>query len=292
MKFNVVSKLKVWLIITLIVIVAGMAMLGVFGLNSTTTQDAHYEITVGVDQDVEGASLNAKAFAEAYFAEKGIKDVGYAYQTMKDGAIHVYKFASATGINADELTAYVTEKLANDKVVVESSVNQVVASPMADVWGVVIALGISAVAVFVYLIIMEKLFATLSVLISGGISAVLTLSILALTRIPSIDTWAIAVSASIILSAVLSIVIVKRCQEQSKLNVKADNKEIANVAVSSSLTRFALVFIALVVASIALALIGGIGHLTFVALTILVVAVSAVFASFVWTPILWSALNK
>ena len=292
MKINVISKLKIWLIITLIVIVAGMAMLGVFGLNDTLTQDAHYEISVGVDQDVDGASLKAKGFAETYFAEKGINDVGYTYQSMKDGTIHVYKFATATGINAEELTAYVTEKLANDKVVVESSVNQVVANPSFDLWGLVIALGISVVAVFVYLIIMEKLFATLSVLICGVISSVLTLSILALTRIPSIDTWALSVGVSAILSSVLSIVIVKRCQEQARLDTKADKKVIAENAVNNSLTRFAFVFIALVVGALALGLIGGIGYLTFVALNVLVIAVSTVFTSLIWTPIIWSALNK
>ena len=292
MKFNVVSKLKIWLIITLIVIVAGMTMLGVFGLNGSSVQAAYYEISVGVDQDVDGASLKAKEIAETYFAEKGIDDVEYTYQTMKDGATHVYKFKTATGIEAEELTNYVTEKLENDKVVVESSVNQVVVTPAIDVWGLVIALGISAVAIFVYLIIMEKLFATLSVLVSALISALLTFSLLALTRIPSIDTWAIGISASVILSSVLSIVIVKRCQEQSKLDPKADKNSIAEDAVSNSLTRFAFVFIALIVASLALGLIGGIGYLTFIALTILVTAVSAVFSSIVWTPIVWSALNK
>ncbi|MBR1983081.1 MAG: hypothetical protein IKA12_00140 [Clostridia bacterium] len=292
MKINVVSKLKIWLIITLVVIVAGMAMLGVFGLNNALTQDAHYEISVSVDQDVDGASVNAKAFAETYFAEKGIDDVDYTYQTMKDGTVHVYKFAGATGIKADELTAYVTEKLANDKVVVESSVNEVVASPSNSVWGLVIALGVSAVAIFVYLIIMEKLFATLSVLITSAIASVLTLSIIALTRIPAIETWAISVSVSLVLSSVLSVVIVKRCQEQSRLNDKTDKKEIANSAVNNSLLRFAFVFIALVVATLSLGLIGGIGYLTFVALNILVIAVSSVFASLVWTPIIWSSLGK
>ncbi len=292
MKLKIVSKFKIWLIITLVVILAGMTMLGVFGLNGSTAQDSHYEISVGVDQDVEGASLKAKEIAETYFNEKGIKDVGYSYQTMKDGATHVYKFKNATGINAEELTAYVTEKLANDKVVVESSVNQVVATPSFDVWGLALALGISAIAVFVYLIIMEKLFATLSILVSGVLSAILTLSLLALTRIPSIDTWAIAISASVILSSVLSVVIVKRCKEQLKLDPKADKLNIAEGAVSNSLTRFIFVFIALIVATLALGLIGGIGYLTFIALTILVTAISAVFSSLVWTPIVWSALNK
>ena len=292
MKLNVISKLKIWLIITLAVIVLGMTFLGVFGLNGTATQKAHYEITVGVDQDVDGASKNAKLYAETYFAEKGLNDVAYSYQTMKDGATHVYKFAQATGIDAEELTAYVTEKLANDKVVVESSVSQVVASSSTNVWGLVIALGVSIVAVFVCLAIMEKLFATLSVLISGAISAVLTLSLIAITRIPAIETWALSIGASVILSSVLSLVIVSRCKEQSKLDTKSDKVTIAEKAINNSIVRFAFVFIALVVVAILLGILGGIGYLTFVALTILVVAISAVFTSLVWTPIVWSALNK
>lgn len=292
MKLNVVKNLKIWLIATLAVVVLGMTFLGVFGLNSTSVQGAHYEITVGVDQDINGASQNAKLYAETYFAEKGIKDVDYSYQTMKDGATHVYKFNSATGIDAEELSAYVTEKLANDKVVVESSVSQVVASSSNNVWGLVIALGVSAVAVFVYLAIMEKLFATISVLVSGAISAIITLSLVAITRIPVVQTWALAISASIILSSILSLVIISRCKEQSKLDTKADSATIAEKAVSNSMVRFAFVFIALVLVAVLLGLIGGIGYLTFIALTILVVVVSAVFTSLVWTPIVWSAMNK
>ena len=145
---------------------------------------------------------------------------------------------------------------------------------------------------FIYLAIMEKLFATLSVLISGAISAVLTLSLIAITRIPVIETWALSIGASVILSSVLSLVIVSRCKEQAKLDTKSDKATIAENAINNSIVRFAFVLIALVVVAILLGVMGGIGYLTFVALTVLVIAISAVFSSLVWTPIVWSALNK
>ncbi len=292
MKLNVTSKFKLWLIITLVVIVAGMVMLGVFGINGTVTDGKSYEITVGVDQNIDQASAKAKESAEAFFSEKGLTDCDYAYQTMDGGNIHIYKFANATGVKAEELSAYVTEKLANDKVVVEAHVNEVVSSKTQQVWGVVIALVIAVAVIFVYLLIMEKLKATLSVLFSAVLSALLSLSLIALTRIPAIDTWALVVSASLTLSAVLSVVLVRRFKEQSRLYAKASSNEIVDSACSGSVLRFATVLIALVVVALLLGLIGGIGFVTFTALAVLVIAVSSVFVSFVWTPVIWSALNK
>lgn len=292
MKLNITSKFKLWLIITLVVIVAGMTMLGVFGINGTVSDGKSFEITVGVDQNVDNASVKAKEYAEAFFTEKGVDACDYAYQTMNGGKVHIYTFANATGVNSEELSTYITEKMANDKVVVEASVSEVVTNKTQHIWGVVSALVLSAVAVFVYLLIMEKLKATLSVLFASLLSALLSLSLIALTRIPAIDTWALVVSVSAVLSAILSVVLVRRFKEQSRLFAKASSKEIVDNACSSSVLRFAVVLIALVVVALLLGLIAGIGFVTFIALAILVIAVSSVFASLVWTPIIWSALNK
>ena len=292
MKFSVTQKFKLWLVITLVVVVCGMIVLGVFGVNKSVDYKQSYEVTVGVDQNVDGASENVKVISEQYFKEKGIAPKSYAYQSMNRGNVHIYKFQNATKIVATELTEYVTEKLANSKVVVESTVSEVVNYADSGVWGLVIGLAVSAVAVFLYLLIMEKLASALSVLFSSVISAVLALSVISLTRIPILPILGVAVSASALLSAILSTVMVGRFKEEGKNVNKISTSEIADKSEKNSVLRFAFVFFALLLVSIILGTVGGLGYLTFVALTLLVVDVCAVFSSFVWTPIFWSALKK
>ena len=101
------STKKVWIIITLLIIVAGMVFLGVFGLGQSPDYKKSYEVRVSVDQNVNGSGEIVKDAAEKFFSDKGIKIASYATQSMDDGATFVYKIAQ----KAD--TDFSTEELKN-----------------------------------------------------------------------------------------------------------------------------------------------------------------------------------
>ena len=47
------NKLKIWTVITLILIVAGMAIFGIFGFNQTVDYGNAYETDITVEQNVQ-----------------------------------------------------------------------------------------------------------------------------------------------------------------------------------------------------------------------------------------------
>ena len=62
---------KIWLVATVLIVLAGIVMLSLFGFNNTVDYSKGYELTVGVDQKIEGQDLVFQT-AEEYFAEKDL----------------------------------------------------------------------------------------------------------------------------------------------------------------------------------------------------------------------------
>ena len=70
---NAISKSMKWFTIVVIaVLVIGMTLLGVFGLNDTVDFKESYEVQVSVDQTYEDACTKMRTEAEKYFEANGI----------------------------------------------------------------------------------------------------------------------------------------------------------------------------------------------------------------------------
>ncbi|MCQ2387445.1 MAG: hypothetical protein MJ066_03240 [Clostridia bacterium] len=296
MKMNITSKFKIFLIITLSILVLGMVFLGVFGFNKAFDYKKHCEVSVSVDMDVENSADTVKNSAIKFFSDKNVKYKKVDVLSDDLGNTFVFSFKDNVSFNENELQEAIKSSLE------EKGLSRLNASVSIDnvsttvsegkVGGVIIALAIVAVLSFVYTLIMEKFVSAVSVLASSVGASVLVLALLALARIPVLPYLSIYFISSYILTSILSLVLVNRYKEISKWEgAKLSNEEIVNKASSQSVVRFSFIAGLFLVASVFMIAMGG-KLLTAIGLATLVVDVVSVFTSFVWTPILWKSLKK
>ena len=289
---SVTSKFKFFICATLVLLLAGMAVLGFIGFNEGVDYTKSYEIKVEVDQDVNGAAAKIKQYAEEYFADKGVKDNAYGYQAMDEGNMHLYKFDTATEIDQDQFKAHLEEKLNNDKVFVDVQVNEVVTGAKIQTLNIVLALAIAAVAIFVYLLFMAKVASALSIVAVSVVATITFTALIALVRIPALPYFEVGASIAFVLSMIFATVMASRFSEEQKnvANATLTVKEIADKSAVSSIKRFATLFVAVLLVAVLFALLGK-GYLLFLGLQLIVADVSAACVAFFATPTLWTALK-
>ena len=289
---NPTSKFKIFICVAMVLLLAGMAILGFFGFNTTVDFNKSYEITVGVDQNVNNSAALTKQYAEEYMAEKGASFKCYSVQSLDDGNVYIYKFDKNTGIDETEFKTYLEGKLNNDKVFIEVAVSEVVAGTNTQVLNLALALAIGAVAIFVYLLFVEKLASALSVVLAGCGASLLFVALTALSRIPALPFLGACIALAFILSAIFASVITARLKEEVKntANENLSEKEIADKAANKSILRIALLSIIVLVVAILFAALGR-GYFIYLALQILIADVCSVCVAFFATPTLWTALK-
>lgn len=294
------STKKVWIIITLLIIVAGMVFLGVFGLGQSPDYKKSYEVRVSVDQNVNGSGEIVKDAAEKFFSDKGIKIASYATQSMDDGATFVYKIAQKadTDFNTEELKNSVQNALqakeeTKNLVAKADGVYETEVTAYKEVFGVSLALGIASMIAFVYLLLVEKPVAAFSAVLGAIVSALLFISVTSIARIPAYPTFTVSLTFAFTLALVFSTVIVNRFREVMKIsgNEKLSIAEIAAKGVKQSAARVIFVAVAVLAAAIPFAASCSLG-LVFFALQIVAADVVAIFASLFWTAFFWSVMKK
>lgn len=297
---SVTGKFKIWLVVTLVVIVAGMAILGVFGLNQSVDTAPAYEIDVSVDVNIDNASETLKSASEKYFDDNGMSVVKYATQTFGDGEKVAFKFsyldenniaAIKSGLKTAVESALADKGLGGLEVTVNAYESQ--GYNYKPIGYTVLAFGIAAVAIFVYYAFMEKISGALTVICSSAISAVLYIALAALTRIPADAYFGTCVAFAAVFAGVLSGIIVNRCGELIR-NVGNDKKsyfEIGDIATNSSVTRFAFLSVALLIACAVLAILGSV-MVKFIAAHVAIAGIASLFVAYVWTAVLWAAFKN
>ncbi len=289
---SITSKWKIWVIITLAIIAVGMIMLGFLGTNEAIDFSKSYELEVGSDQQIEGVDEQVLTLTEKYFEDKGIKSTCYSTQKTGDG-LYIFKFYSDPEIDTADLRTTIKTAITDNTVVIQANVKQVVSDVKIDVLGISLALGISAVVIFLFVLIKDKLKACLSVLGASVASILLTLALIAITRVPSAPFMPIALVASLLLTSILSSGMVARFKEEKK-NAKNQgllDTEIADIVAKKNLLRYLCFIIALVVFSLVLGLVN-MGYLSFIAIQVLIVGIVSAFSSYVFTPTIWSAVKN
>ncbi|MBE7086933.1 MAG: hypothetical protein E7369_01365 [Clostridiales bacterium] len=291
---SIVGKLKIWLIATLVLIVAGMTIFGIFGFNQTNEYKNSFEVDVSIGVNVSDAGLTVKEASEKFFSDNGLKTTGCA--TLNEGERYIFKF---NALSKDQLknindnlkttveTALAGKNLSSLSVTVKTGETQ--PYNYKAVWSIVLALGLAAVAVLAYYTLLEKFSGALTVLCASAISGVLYISLAALTRVPFEPVGGACLALSILLAGVLSGSIVNKCRELSK-NVGNDKKslfELGDMATKSSIIRFALLLSLIVLFAIVLVIVGS-ALLKFTAIQIVLASVSAFFTAFTWSGIFWA----
>ena len=290
------SNIKLWIIIALVVVVAGSVMISVFGFNQTPDYKTAYEVTVSVDQNVEGSGELAKKTAENYFNEKGYKFSAYATQKSEDGTEYIYKFNKAGDISAAELKTKISDALAADEklgglgLVADAEYKQIAIASTYNAGMIVLACVLGVIAAFVISLFIVKFASALTVLCNAIITAVIYVMLLGITRVPALPDFIIVGAFGVILSCAMTFVITCRYKEIMKLSGKTDAAAIAAEGIKTGFARLCFIACGCALTAIAFAATGTVYPL-FSGLKILLATVSAFTVSCVATPALWTVFK-
>ena len=294
MKFSVMKNFKIWIIVTLALIVGGMFILGFVGFNNPVDFKVSYQLKVDVEEDFADSISIAKSVTDKFFKDNGISDLDYAFYTGDDGSV-VYSFHEDVADKIDGLEEKLQIALNDAGVNLEAKVSTTESTPYfsKNVLNIALAVGVSAIAIMIYLIIMEKPASALAVLGSTLLSALIFASLLAITRVPALPFALATIVFSALLSALLATLFVSKAKAIVKnvANDKLTKREIADKAFGKNVLPLIGVLAVSIVSAILFIAIGT-GYLKFLGIQIALGGISAVFSAGAWTPVIWSALRK
>lgn len=288
-------KTKLWLIISLIVVVAGVAIFAFFGFNQTADYKGAYEVQVAVDQDVRGAADIAKETAEKYFDEIGYKYCASLTQAYNDGAEYIYKFDTEKDFDKEELKTRIVDAL-NEKGLAELDLEVTVnyketaVTSGVVVWKLVLACAIALVAAFIITAVVNKFASAFAVVISGVCALIIHLALISVTRLPAFPALIVGESVAVLLTVLYGFFITYRFKETSKADVRADDKEIAEKGLIGSVKALCLISLIGICAAIFFALTFK-TYFLYTGAQIAIAVITAFLVSCVATPGLWKVFN-
>ena len=289
----ILGKIKWFIIATLVILVAGMTIFGIFGFNNTVDHSNSYEVEISVDQNIDKAKEILKSSSEKYLAEQGLT---YSVQVMDDGAMLIYKFDADVSEKVASMASYIDTALSADAeangVKLEVNVRAVKGDASINVCGLLVAVGVSVLAIFLFVLIMERMLASaVAVVCSAVLAFLIFVSLMALTRLPA-NPFVDAVSViAMVVSAILSAVTVNKYREEIKnATTKVTNAEIVRKVANAEYKKYLFALACVFVASIALAAL--FTQYLFIAGAQILLAGVASFASLFVTPLVWVAIRN
>ncbi|MBQ9734958.1 MAG: hypothetical protein IJV95_03755 [Clostridia bacterium] len=291
---GLIKKFKWFIVATLAILVVGMTLFGIFGFNNTVDFKDSYEVKVSIDQNVDDAIKILKETTDEYFESNGINDKDYAFQEAAEGATLIYKFANVDKTLEGKL-AGLTDKLNTALTTTGAQatvdINKVSGVNDLQTGWVILALGIAMVAIFIYLLIMEKLASAVAVICSSALSMLLFVAIMAITRIPAIPYVEVLACLAGIIAAVLAVTTVGRYREEVKnANGKFSAQAVAESVAKKDKKKYLLALIATLVAAVAVAAFF-VPYIMIMGAQIAVAGLVATFAAYFMTPFMWTLIK-
>ena len=292
MKNGIMNKIKWFVVSILVLLVAGMVVLGFAGFNNTLDFADSYEVNITIEIVNDDSKEILKDTADKYLEQKGVEVS--SYQIARNGII--YKMDNDPTAKVSDLQTVITTALdANEATsdnVVEVKVNKVYAlGEIMQPATILLAFGIAIVAIFLYMLIMNKLASAVAVICSSLVSILAFISLMAITRIQALPFIEVAAMFAGILGAILSVSTVGKYKYMLKNTTeKTSAKEIADKVAILEGKKYLITLIGVIIAGFAvfaflkpyLMIIGG---------QIALAGVAAVFSAFFTTPLLWTAIK-
>ena len=289
------KKYKLFIVITLAVLVVGMAIFGFFGFNQAIDYSKGYEVRVSIDQNTTSARQILQSSTQQYFDLKGVNPVDYATQQLNDGKIIVYKFDKDIKLDKQALKSHIQSNLDQNSlnnITANVEYDLVLGNGEIEIGWLLLGIGIGLVATFIYALIMEKLSGAVAMLCSSVVSALAFTSILSLVRLPSAPAFSASLVLAIALSAVLSLTTVAKLKESYKNSVNKPNViELTEKVMKNEGKKYLFVAIAVGVCAVALSAFL-VPYIMFAGGQILLAGLSATVVSYFVTPLLWSAIKS
>lgn len=297
------SKFKLLSILTAVIVVVGVVFMAVFGFATNATNSDVNTLTVKVNQYAYSQHLDkVQDVAEDFFSETGVKyEYDMSAEMYGDESELVYVFddevvftdAMLNSLQAkyDALTATNSgDVLAGSVInVVTNSEKVIVKTPDSTVIRAVVATVVFAVVACLYVAVRHHYTSGLALFVSLGVSAALTCSLVAITRIPTTDNWIFTLFFNLLFTAVCTAFTLNNVRKAQKEDKKLDAETLVNSSVAvGQVLGFAF---ACVVGLVVLGAIATSAVRWFAAISLLSV-VAGVFASLFFAPALYLQLKK
>lgn len=286
MQNNMIKRLKIFFIAVLVLLVVGMTLFGVLGFNKTIDNRNYYVMWIEVPNVGEDAQLLKDS------SEKALKDNGLNYvsvQYLDDNDMIIYKFNQDMSSKQNAVKADIQSAINSKGHTVEVSVKQVVGGYLTQVGKVVLALGLSVVAIMIYSLIVEKLSGGLAVGCSTILSALVATALFGITRIPVGPKFGVLISISMVFGGALSAMLTAKYRAGLKTAEKVRPEEIAYNTHLSMIKSYIVIAVLLLVVTL-LSLIGGV-QVFLIGLGCLVSAISGIASSAYMTPFMWALIK-
>ncbi len=298
------KKYKLFIVIALAVLVIGMTFFGIFGFNQAIDFKNSYEVKVSIDNSVGNAKSVLKSSTDKFFEDKGIDTSEYAFQEMYDGKTLVYKLNQKANITEEEITIYVQDKIdtlvkdANgnligaDTIEVTAKYSSVIGNDYFEIGWLLLAIGVGAIVIFVYALIMEKLSGATATIFSSILAGLLFVALMGITRLPAYPFVGFGIALSIFLSGALAISTLSRCKEELKntANAKLSTWQIADKVMAKELRKYLFIAVAIAVSAVALfAFITP--YLMIVAGQLVLAGICALCSSYFGAPLIWASIK-
>ena len=284
-KLNLKSKL--FIVISLVVLVVGMALLSV-GLNQTVDYKDSFEVRVSVNQRTAIETIRTET--EKFFDDNGISAKDYAYQELGEGKILIYKFSNEVPQKVNELQAYLQSKLEGTlKATVE--IDEVVTNQSEINGYIALALGIAVVAIFIYSIIMEKLAGSVATVCASLLSGLLFIALMSITRLPAYPFIGVTTAFAMALGAGMAVSTVNRLNEEYKNSAnKKSAFEIAEKVEKAECLKYLFTAIILLVVSATISAFF-VPYMMIVGGQIALAGICALAVSYLGAPLLWAVIK-
>ena len=279
--------LKVWLLLTVAIVLGGVILLSVLGFNNTVDYTKGYELTVGVNYKVDNQDI-IDDVAEEYLAEKGISYEKYSKVYVNDGQKVIYRFDKIVDVDVNALDKLIVEKLDNNLAVVSVEFNEFTTNRENAVLFLVLALLISEVVVFFFTLILGKVKVALITMLASIVSVVSYLGMVALFRVPICSFIGVFTALSCLFGLGLSTILSFSIRQTQKLltDEKQPLKDIVANVVRKNLFKFICIGSAVLLLSVLMLIFGGI-YVKFVALHLILASVSSFATTLIGVPFAW-----
>ncbi len=253
---NFVKVAKYVLIAMLIITVAGLVLLGVFGFNNSSEYKGGYEIVVEAEEVFGNLPEDMKDKAITLISSKGI-----SYTSLKEldeGRKLIFSVDNKVSAETVEYIKGQLETVVKAPNSVSVTTNMVgVYEGNGNIWRAILVGGVLLVAAFVYMFFRYKLVAALTYLISCVAEVLFLIALTAASRVVVTGAYLTVVVGALALITLFANNFFGKVKEEIKnVNSKLTATEIANKATADSLIMMAISLIALVVISIMFIIIG------------------------------------
>ena len=297
-KIDFLKASKIGIIVALIIAVVGAALLGIFGFNKGIELNGGYEMEVSVDVNFGDNKVKIENTVESILKEEGFK---YEIEKVLDsGSVLIYQFRESAeeSSSAFEDLAIKVENAVNDMLkannsTLDATVKVNLASKYygaSDALWALLSIGISLVAIFVYMLIRYNWAYGLFSIILSVINVIVFLGLVGLTRAFVSPAILVLSVIAMVVSFISSVVFVADAKEKLKLNKDLDAKELANDLLNGRFAKNLFLAIAIIVLGILLLITGG--TFTTIALLLIVFAVSNLLVSQLITGPLFVVFEK